>query len=785
MSFIKTCFGLAVVTSLLGWVSTYYQTQMQARGDDTIYVVWSSKEPQGKIWEKLGKNGGVIVVPQAESPTESGMLARLTAPGFRSFGLNWKGWYPADAADDCSRFTHLHLKIRLLMNIAPRPDLSVRLVDNVGKDDTQSGNAVPIVAGGFAPRLDTNWRDVNIPLSRFSQYRNLRINRLWEIVFANDDIGEQLFQIDDISFVTQPIEPISPKLSPPMHDFNVGAKLPSAPAVSPLPNISKPVAIVDLQPKIQPPVEEKKPTKPAFDPNSYPARAAVSTDSAGWPIRDGIYGVADMPLDKRRTYSMPISRQGGNTTSRYNWRINADSGADDWYYKNRNKTASTRENAYWKLIEENATFGASSYICLPMLGWVAKDNFSHGYSVQKYGEQKASEPGHADIGNGVRADNSPITGNDPNDTSIQFGPEDVAAGVQVCVERANQLSRQGIKPSPRYWVLDNEPMLWHKTHRDVHPQPASYDELWNKTVAYAEAIRRVDPDGKIAGLCSWGWNDLFYSAQDQGYDHYYTHSDQLNHGAVPLAEWFLKKCAAYKATHGRALIDVLDVHWYPQAEIDGKSPYTGKSIALNEMRLRSTRDLWDADYIQESWVRNSGDRKPVALIPRMKSLIAQHCPGMELCLGEYNFGGAENITGALAQTEIFGIFAREKLDLAFFWQQPEGSQWSAWELFRNYDGRGGRFGNRFIPVNCDQPKCALFAARRDSDGALTIVAVNKSLHFPGTLKLDLPGIKGTAQSWQFDDRSSGKVKELPVSIAVSEQLEIVLPAGSATMIVVK
>ena len=47
-------------------------------------------------------------------------------------------------------------------------------------------------------------------------------------------------------------------------------------------------------------------------------------------------------------------------------------------------------------------------------------------------------------------------------------------------------------------LLDNEAMLWNSTHRDVHPQPATYDEIWQKTVDYASAIKSEDHRSRLA-----------------------------------------------------------------------------------------------------------------------------------------------------------------------------------------------------------------------------------------------------------------------------------------------
>ncbi len=48
-------------------------------------------------------------------------------------------------------------------------------------------------------------------------------------------------------------------------------------------------------------------------------------------------------------------------------------------------------------------------------------------------------------------------------------------------------------------------MLWNQTHRDVHPDPTRYDEVRDRTYAYATAIKSVDPSALTAGSTVWGW----------------------------------------------------------------------------------------------------------------------------------------------------------------------------------------------------------------------------------------------------------------------------------------
>ena len=520
------------------------------------------------------------------------------------------------------------------------------------------------------------------------------------------------------------------------------------------------------------------PTRP-----SYKATATLDLAKPGHTISDGIYGVCNLPSDKLRDYGIAVTRWGGNTSSRYNWKINADNGANDWYFKNRGTPIrDLTETAYLKHLQTARAIQATTYQTVPMLGWVAKDHQSHAFPVRRHGPQKHTEPNHADVGNGVRIDGKPIRDVDPRETSIAAGPDFVAEAVAFVSKHAGRADGQGVK----YWVLDNEPMLWHQTHRDVRAEPLGYDELWERTVRYAEAIKQTDPTAKVAGFCSWGWTDLFFSAKDEGNDGYATQRDCRNHGGEPLGEWFIRKCGEYQKKHGQPLIDVFDFHWYPQCEAKGKSPHMGRGmdVDFNELRLRSTRDLWDPIYTQESWIRSTVDKCPTQVIRRVRQWIERHNPSMEICLGEYNFGGSDNITGGLAQADAFGILASEKVDLAFIWHTPEGTQDLAWQLFRNFDGAGGRFGERHIDAKSLHSDLAIHAAKR-KDGATTIAVINKNLGGSCEFKVDAAGLKGDMRVWRFDQASGGVVEISAEAKTIDGSIVLNLPAASASMIVVK
>jgi hypothetical protein len=81
--------------------------------------------------------------------------------------------------------------------------------------------------------------------------------------------------------------------------------------------------------------------------------------------------------------------------------------------------------------------------------------------VSKYGEQQQVDPWNSDCGNGVGTDGTLITGNDPLDSSSAIDESFVQAWIDHLTTRYG-------RASVSFYSLDNEPMLWNSTHRDVH-----------------------------------------------------------------------------------------------------------------------------------------------------------------------------------------------------------------------------------------------------------------------------------------------------------------------------
>jgi hypothetical protein len=459
---------------------------------------------------------------------------------------------------------------------------------------------------------------------------------------------------------------------------------------------------------------------PALSVDVTAGRHAISRD---------IYGMNFADEDLAAALRLPVRRWGGNATTRYNYALDETNRGSDWFFENVPGTADpaglpagSETDAF---VDQDRRTGTSSVLTVPLIGWVPKArDYSCGFSVAKYGPQQQTDQWRPDCGNGVAPDGTPITGNDPADTSAPAGAAYVTDWINHLTSTYGTAANGGVK----FYNLDNEPDIWFQTHRDVHPAGAGYDEMRDQTYAIASAVKAADPGARTLGPVGWGWNSLTLSGADQqtcgieGGSCWSNPPDRAAHGGVDFGAWYLQQMRAYEQAHGVRILDYYDNHWYPQES--GVAFGNASDPATNALRLRSTRNLWDPSYVDESWIGTA-----TQLIPRMKQLVAADYPGTKTAVTEYNWGALDSMNGALAQADVLGIFGREGLDLATLWAPPTAAQPGAYafRMYLNYDGNGGAFGDTSVQAtSADQGQLAVYAADRSSDGNTTLMIINKT-----------------------------------------------------------
>lgn len=460
----------------------------------------------------------------------------------------------------------------------------------------------------------------------------------------------------------------------------------------------------------------------------------VQCRGSSFPISELIYaGATD-------DWSVGVSarRIGGNPLSRANWESGSWNVGSDWFFEN----GGGQDNSLIEALKRDAKQGRRTAIVVPMLGWVAKDATSVGFPRAKFPSQRKFDDHKPQAGDGYAPDGKPLEPGAPTETSMPAPPELIQKWIRQVVAEGPLSPNQ-----PRMYILDNEPSLWNVTHRDVHPHPASYDELLERTLKYAAAVREADPHGLIAGPAEWGWLNYMTSGVDRENK---DQKDRKKHGDMPLVPWYLKQLAEHEKQTGQRLLDFLDLHFYPAG--DGLyGAQGGTDLATSERRVRATRSLWDPSYVDESWI---ADR--IRLIPRMREWTRDYYPGVKTSIGEWSFGADEHISGGLATAEALGRFGQQKLDAAFYWgalTEKMPIYW-AFRAFRNFDGKGARFQDISLPVK-ESETVSLFASRDVERTRLVLVLINRNTTAKANVAIALAGCGrvGSSRLFSFDSDS--------------------------------
>lgn len=517
---------------------------------------------------------------------------------------------------------------------------------------------------------------------------------------------------------------------------------------------------------------------------------ALTVDLTGptHPISPYIYGMNFAAPALGAELNLPLNRWGGNDTSRYDYTIDTSSKGMDYYFSNipyrieegqptRPLPAESRVNRY---IEQNAAWGGDTIVTVPMLGWMPKDeSYGCSFHIDIYPLQQAFEPWRDECGNGRYPDGSLIVGNDPTDASRAIDETFVSTWVNYLEATYGSAASGGVK----FYNLDNEPMLWFDTHRDVFQGTLGYDGLRDRTYLYGAAVKAADPTALTLGPAGYGWEEYFYSDLDRAVGCFEGSpcTDHIAHGSVGLAEWYLQQMADYETNNGVRILDYFDEHFYPFFVALNNDVSAG----MQAQRLRATRFLWDPTFNQQpdNWYVGEAFQ----MIPRMKQWVADNYPGTKTAITEYNFGALNHINGALTQADVLGIFGREGLDLATLWSPPNSNQPGAFSfrMYLNYDGAGSDFGDVSVTATSgNQDHLSIYAATRTSDGALTLMVINKTGVDRDT-SISITGYDAhpAVDVWRYSSSDLTAVVQQPDALYSAGTVTTTFPAESITLLV--
>jgi hypothetical protein len=455
------------------------------------------------------------------------------------------------------------------------------------------------------------------------------------------------------------------------------------------------------------------------------------------PISPYVYG-HNHPDWKKTGWT--LARSGGNRMTAYNWETNASNAGSDWQHQNDNLLgADVPGEAVRGAVAAAHERGAACVVTIPCAGYVAADkkgggdvNKSPDYLKTRFFPSLSRKPGPF-------AETPDLADGKVYQDEFVAWLEKKCAGASI------------------FYALDNEPDLWPSTHARIHPAKVRYDEICRLNAEYAEAVKRVAPKALVFGFVSYGWHGFT------------TLQDAPDRAGRDFLDVYLAEMAAAEKKAGKRLVDVLDVHFYPEAR--GAKVRVMEDDATPEVaaaRVQSPRSLWDPTYKESSWIPG-----PIRLLPRLREKIDKAYPGTKLALTEYYYGGGGDISGALAQADVLGIYGREGVFAAALWHLGRTDDrfiTAAFAMFRNFDGEGGAFGESGLEVSGGDPAKASLYASVDAKGRKVFVAINKTA---APLKLQIG--PGRASAWRLTSAEPRPVAAGDVDLSALE-----LPPFSVT-----
>jgi hypothetical protein len=255
-------------------------------------------------------------------------------------------------------------------------------------------------------------------------------------------------------------------------------------------------------------------------------------------------------------------------------------------------------------------------------------------------------------------------------------------------------------------------------------------------------------------------------------------------------DFYLDQMKAAEQAAGKRLLDVLDIHWYPEATGGGnRITDDGVGAAEVDARLQAPRSLWDSTYTETSWITQYSTLGPINLIPRLLQKIAAHYPGTKLSISEYNYGAGPDISGGLAEADVLGVFGREGLFAASMWEMSGTNSnfiFGGFAMYRNYDGAGATFGDTSVSaVNSAIDKASVYASVHGAARTnVIVVAINKQT----TAKIAGITVKHTsalanADVYTLTSAAAAPKKGTAITAVATNAFRYTMPPRSVTTLV--
>ena len=505
------------------------------------------------------------------------------------------------------------------------------------------------------------------------------------------------------------------------------------------------------------------------------------------PISPYIYGknnnISDDPgsptsaanWELMRDAGLRFSREnGGNNDSKYNWRLKLSSHPDwynniylhDWDY-----AAKTLGDS---LPETQGMWG------FQLIGKVASNTSNNFNDVAYNGSawwtgvtQNLAGGGVPNVGGGSIA-----TTNGNSNLYLKTWTADSTVGILDNWFGNNGLGYDANKI--QYWSMDNEPDIWSGTHDDIILTQPTAEEFMQLYFAVAKKARAKFPNIKLTGpvpASEWqwyAWNNAKIIAQ--------------NGLSYTWLEFFIKRISEEETASGIRLLDVIDIHSYPNESNDSDI------VQLHRIYFDTTYNYPGANGVKTT--ASSGWDNSITkeyVFERCNRWLNQYMGmnhGVTLGVSEYGFTNNDANVTSVSYASMLGTFADNKVRFFSPWYWYPG-MWETLHLFSRYAKT-----TRVQSVSSEELNVSGYSSLNATKDSMTVILVNRALTASKTVNLNISNftipngnyttqqLKLLPSSETFVSHSNNALLMGSATIS-SNSLSISLPALSTTAIILK
>jgi hypothetical protein len=503
------------------------------------------------------------------------------------------------------------------------------------------------------------------------------------------------------------------------------------------------------------------------DPGPSDVQLEIETTVDQRAISPWIYGINGGGEGAAHPEVFTFFRSGGNRLTAYNWENNASNAGSDWFHQNDSYLGGgdTPGEVPRSFIASVMSRGAA-LVTVPIIGYVAADKNGDG-DVMDSGSDYLTERFRIS-----RARKGSPLSETPDLGDAYVNQDEMVAFLE---------SRFG--SAEVFYSLDNEPDLWTETHARLRggdgSEALTYQELIDRTIEYASMIEERAPGALVFGPVSYG------------YAGYVRLQDAPDAAGRDFIDTYLDAMRTYETENGARIVDVLDLHWYPEIDRAAgavESDSTDADVAY--WRMQAPRSLWDDTFEEPGWISTDYLNGPVRLIPQLRSQIDAHYPGTRLAFTEYYYGGGDHVSGGIAQADVLGVFGREGVFAANLWHLGETDDryiHGAFEMYRRLGDTSTRFGDTSVRAETSDVEATAVYASIDTSvaGRVVVIAINRTdAPLTAGIRIAHPAELGSANVFTLTSSSPSPEAGSALAPVATNAYSYAMPAYSVSALVI-